>query len=241
MPTRAAASAHCFLRCSVGATTVICCTTWWCSSHDASVSAKVVLPAPGVATARKSRGCSWTYLSRAPCCQARSLLAVPQGARPGKAGERWWEAVVVTVSGSRLSVYGIRGIRARGPGGAYVRHRARLRPAQHRLGWGLGSAPSGSAPRWLWAGAELRPARRARAGPDTGSYVRQPGHLTGAGRRTPAESSRRGGVETRLTAGGAGAAPGLRPPAHPYARGCMAQASWGSAPDPGDACPPSRP
>ena len=25
-----------------------------------------------------------------PCCQARSLLAVPQGARPGKAGERWW-------------------------------------------------------------------------------------------------------------------------------------------------------
>jgi hypothetical protein len=28
------------------------------------------------------------------------LLAVPQGARPGKAGERWWEeaAVVVTVS-----------------------------------------------------------------------------------------------------------------------------------------------
>jgi hypothetical protein len=35
------------------------------------------------------------------------LLAVPQGARPGKAGERWWEcgaaeldAVVVTVSGA---------------------------------------------------------------------------------------------------------------------------------------------
>lgn len=67
------------------------------------MSAKVVLPAPGVATARKSRGCSWTYLSIAPCCQARSLPAVPQGARPGKAGERWWElveeaAVVVTVS-----------------------------------------------------------------------------------------------------------------------------------------------
>ncbi|GGO52397.1 hypothetical protein GCM10012286_57330 [Streptomyces lasiicapitis] len=34
------------------------------------------------------------------------MLAVPQGARPGKAGERWWDecdeeaAVVVTVSGS---------------------------------------------------------------------------------------------------------------------------------------------
>src|SRR5690606_2120800 len=101
IPIRAAASAHCFFRCSVGATTVICCTTWWCSSHDARVSANVVLPAPGVATARKSRGCSWMYLSIAPCCQARSLLAVPQGARPGNAGDRWCEAeaaVVVTVS-----------------------------------------------------------------------------------------------------------------------------------------------
>jgi hypothetical protein len=42
------------------------------------------------------------YFSIAPCCQARSLLAVPQGARPGKAGDRWCEelelAVVVTVS-----------------------------------------------------------------------------------------------------------------------------------------------
>src|SRR5690606_575824 len=100
---RAAASAHCFFRCSVGATTVTCCTTWWCSSQEASGRANVVLPAPGVATARKSRGCSWMYLSMAACCQARSLLAVPQGARPGKAGDRWCEcdgvpAVVVTVS-----------------------------------------------------------------------------------------------------------------------------------------------
>ncbi|GHF66556.1 hypothetical protein GCM10018783_39660 [Streptomyces griseosporeus] len=45
------------------------------------------------------------YFSIAPCCQARSLLAVPQGARPGNAGDRWCEwdelelaAVVVTVS-----------------------------------------------------------------------------------------------------------------------------------------------
>src|SRR5690606_26678708 len=41
--------------------------------------------------------------SIALCCQARSLPAVPQGARPGKAGDRWCEwdavpAVVVTIS-----------------------------------------------------------------------------------------------------------------------------------------------
>src|SRR5690606_10528482 len=59
------------------------------------------LAGPGVATARKSRGCSWMCLSSAPCGQARGLLAVPQGARPGNAGDRWCEAeaaVVVTVS-----------------------------------------------------------------------------------------------------------------------------------------------
>src|ERR1700754_4482182 len=101
IPIRAAASAHCVLRCSVGATTVICCTRWLWSRYDARVSANVVFPAPGVATARKSRGCAATYASIAPCCQARSLPAVPQGARPGKAGDRWWcacEAVVDTVS-----------------------------------------------------------------------------------------------------------------------------------------------
>ncbi len=52
MPTRAAASAHWVLRCSVGVTTVIRSTTLRASSSAAMVSAKVVLPAPGVATAR---------------------------------------------------------------------------------------------------------------------------------------------------------------------------------------------
>ena len=56
MPTFAAASAHWVLRCSVGATTVIRSTTRRASRSAATVSANVVLPAPGVATARKSRG-----------------------------------------------------------------------------------------------------------------------------------------------------------------------------------------
>ena len=53
------------------------------SSSEAIRSAKVVLPAPGVATARKSLGCSARYRSSASCCQSRSFCAVPQGAREG--------------------------------------------------------------------------------------------------------------------------------------------------------------
>ena len=56
MPTRAAASAHWVFRCSVGATTVTRSMTRRDSSSEATVSANVVLPAPGVATARKSFG-----------------------------------------------------------------------------------------------------------------------------------------------------------------------------------------
>ena len=55
-PPGVVASAHWVLRCSVGATTVIRSTTRRLSRSAATVSAKVVLPAPGVATARKSRG-----------------------------------------------------------------------------------------------------------------------------------------------------------------------------------------
>ena len=83
MPARAAASAHWVFRCSVGATTVIRSITRRESSSAATVSAKVVLPAPGVATARKSRGFSEKYRSIAPACQARSFVAVPQAARSG--------------------------------------------------------------------------------------------------------------------------------------------------------------
>lgn len=61
-------------------------------------NAKVVLPAPGVATARKSRGSPLEYRSNASCCQARSFGAVPQAARSGYEGDRWDAAEVLTVS-----------------------------------------------------------------------------------------------------------------------------------------------
>ena len=86
MPARAAASAHWSLRCSVGATTVIRSTIRRPSSSAATDSAKVVLPAPGVATARKSRGCASKYCRIAAVCHARSDGAVPQAARSGQAG-----------------------------------------------------------------------------------------------------------------------------------------------------------
>ena len=53
----------------------------------ARVSAKVVLPAPGVATAMKSRGFFSKYFCMASACQARRCTEVPQGARSGYAGE----------------------------------------------------------------------------------------------------------------------------------------------------------
>jgi hypothetical protein len=53
------------------------------SSSAAMVSAKVVLPAPGVATVRKSRGSEAKYRLIASVCQARSLVAVPHAARAG--------------------------------------------------------------------------------------------------------------------------------------------------------------
>ena len=56
IPARFAAWAHWALRCSVGATTQTAWTTPWLSSSVATRSAKVVFPAPGVATVRKSRG-----------------------------------------------------------------------------------------------------------------------------------------------------------------------------------------
>ena len=83
MPTRAAASAHWYLRCSVGQTIVTLWTSAELSSSVATRSAKVVLPAPGVATARKSWGIVSRYCASAAACQARSEPAVPQAARRG--------------------------------------------------------------------------------------------------------------------------------------------------------------
>ena len=83
MPTRAAASAHWYFRCSVGHTMV----TWWtspaASSSVAARRAKAVLPAPGVATARKSCGMADRYFASAAACQARNDPAVPRAARRG--------------------------------------------------------------------------------------------------------------------------------------------------------------
>ena len=87
IPTFAAASAHCFFRWSVGATTMSWRTVPRLKSSLARVSAKVVLPAPGVATAMKSRGFFSKYFCMASACQARRCTEVPQGARSGYAGE----------------------------------------------------------------------------------------------------------------------------------------------------------
>src|SRR4051812_2917499 len=101
MPARLAASAHCVLRCSVGATTTMRSIIRRPSSSLATERAKVVFPAPGVATARKSRGASVKYLVIADCCHARSEVAVPQAARSGQAGGSAWGAAA---SGGRPPV-----------------------------------------------------------------------------------------------------------------------------------------
>src|SRR6478609_8212750 len=79
MPTPAAACAHCILRCLVGTTTVIRSTTPSASNSPAIRRANAVLPAPGVATARKSRGRAARYRTKARRCQPRNARVL--GAR----------------------------------------------------------------------------------------------------------------------------------------------------------------
>src|SRR5690349_3603397 len=76
MWNRVAACAHWILRCSVGTTTTTCCTVPSASNSLAMRSAKVVLPAPGVATARKSLGLAARYLTNARRCQLRKFWAL---------------------------------------------------------------------------------------------------------------------------------------------------------------------
>src|ERR1700737_3897647 len=71
MPSAAAASAHCVLRCSVGTTTVIVSMLRSASSSVAIRRANAVLPAPGVATSKKSRGLAVRYRTKARRCQPR--------------------------------------------------------------------------------------------------------------------------------------------------------------------------
>ncbi len=80
-PTAPAASAHWCLRCSVGQTMVTVSTERSPSSSAATRSANAVLPAPGVATARKSRGRSVRYRVSARRCHVRSGR-VPAGSAP---------------------------------------------------------------------------------------------------------------------------------------------------------------
>src|ERR1700722_10180029 len=74
MPTRWAACAHWCFRCSVGVTTVTDLISRRASSSAATVKANAVLPAPGVATSRKSRRGRRKYSLYAACCQARRPL-----------------------------------------------------------------------------------------------------------------------------------------------------------------------
>src|SRR4051812_2746244 len=118
MPARLAASAHWVFRCSVGTTTTMRSIIRRPSSSLATERAKVVLPAPGVATARKSRGTSVKYSVIAACCHARSEVAVPQAARSGQAGGSAWGAAA-SVGRAPVTRRPCRtGRRGRGAGGA---------------------------------------------------------------------------------------------------------------------------
>ena len=88
----------------MGATTVSFRTTPRSKSSRAKVRAKVVLPAPGVATAIKSRGFVSKYFFIASACQARRLTEVPQGARSGYAGESFGLTILSNNVGSSYSL-----------------------------------------------------------------------------------------------------------------------------------------
>ena len=83
----AAACAHCTFRWAVGATTIRR-RGLMASSCRAAVSAKVVLPAPGVATARKSGLDASTNWSRAAFCHGLSRTIRVIWASPGRARAR---------------------------------------------------------------------------------------------------------------------------------------------------------
>lgn len=76
MPATAAADAHWCFRCSVGVTMVTASIVRSDSSSAAIRRPNTVLPAPGVATARKSLGRFVRYLVSARRCHARSGRAV---------------------------------------------------------------------------------------------------------------------------------------------------------------------
>src|SRR6188474_189159 len=98
---RAAACAHCTLRWAVGATM----TTGALRSARASrraAKANVVLPAPGVATARKSGAEDALRRARAACCQGRSRTLRDMDLY-GRSSETRWEPRVSHGYGKRVA------------------------------------------------------------------------------------------------------------------------------------------
>src|SRR6266480_3915180 len=85
----AAADAHCAFRWAVGTTTMSLRPGSAARAFRAAVRAKVVFPAPGVATARKSGAPQAAKRSSALFCQGRSVtvrgiwLEIMPGPRPG--------------------------------------------------------------------------------------------------------------------------------------------------------------
>ena len=141
-PKRAAASAHWSLRCEVGATTTSRRPGLAAMSCTAAHRAKVVLPAPGVATARKSGASVPASRSRARFCQGRrrTLRAMGDadlGTRRGR-GRTGSDGAAAAQAGGAAAAHGrVRRARPVAPGcrhggsGRMGRGPARDRP--HRL------------------------------------------------------------------------------------------------------------
>src|SRR5437867_2631260 len=99
MSKRSAASAHWVLRCWVGTTTTTRRAVRAVSARQTAASAKLVLPAPGVATARKSALARASNAARASRCQGRRRRA-RSGPGCGGWGESCSMAKVEEVPGS---------------------------------------------------------------------------------------------------------------------------------------------
>src|SRR4051794_10360396 len=118
MPTRPAACAHWCLRCSVGTTTTSRCARRAVSARVAAARAKVVFPAPGVATARKLDRSLPSNRSSAACCQARSRMAGGrERSAPGRGRTSFGEGIALAPAGSGGAQAG-----QVGGGGAHPEH-----------------------------------------------------------------------------------------------------------------------
>src|SRR4051794_25143562 len=101
MSKRSAAWAHWFLRCWVGTTTTTRRAFRAISARQTAASAKLVFPAPGVATARKSRS-DPSNAARASRCQGRRRRL--GAGEAGVTGEACWVATVRAKKGRSTSL-----------------------------------------------------------------------------------------------------------------------------------------